>query len=125
MAETQLLPYERIEGELLVKAIRLCDGERLLVRRPFGWHIDGHHIPNAAEHFEREGVCEEHGWVVVCDYGPHIAVVRVRTERDVLLRTLRGLHDDVAEYARINNLGGFGNHWLTAARVVLEKAEAK
>jgi hypothetical protein len=72
----QTLPYERFNEESLVRAIRLFDGERLLVLQPFGWHIDGKHIPNAVEHFSREWVCEEHKWEVVCDYGPYVAVVR-------------------------------------------------
>ena len=71
------LPYERFySSEAIGEAIRLFKDERLLVLQPFGWHIDGQHIPNAAEHFSREGVCKEHGWEVVCDFGPYIAVVR-------------------------------------------------
>ena len=34
---------------------------------------------------------------------------------------LRGLHDDVDEYRRINNLGGHDNHWLVCARKVLKE----
>jgi hypothetical protein len=70
------LPYERItDSKALAAVVRLFDGEHLLVLQPFGWHLDGRHIPNAAEHFSREGVCAEHGWQVVCDYGPYVAVV--------------------------------------------------
>ncbi len=69
------LPYERVDDALLMTAIHLWKGEHLLVLRPFGWHLDGHHIPNAAEHFSREGVCKDHGWRVICEYGPYIAVV--------------------------------------------------
>ena len=54
------------------------------------------------------------------------ALEEVSTERDALqaqvagLReALQGLHDDVADYARINNLGGFDNHWMKAARAAL------
>jgi hypothetical protein len=72
---TNVLPYERLNEDELRAAIRLEPWERLLVLRPFGWHIDGSHIPNAAEHFSRESVCEEHGWTVICDYGPYIAIV--------------------------------------------------
>jgi hypothetical protein len=72
----EFLPYERIGDSSLADSIRLMPGERLLVLQPFGWHIDGSHIPNAAEHFSREGVCKEHGWEVVFDFGPYIAVVR-------------------------------------------------
>ena len=49
------LPYERIDDKKLMEAVRLFKGEQLLVLRPFGWHIDGKHIPNAAEHLSREG----------------------------------------------------------------------
>jgi len=41
-----------------------------------------------------------------------------------LLAALRMLHDDVAEYARLNNLGGFDNHAMAAARAALAKAES-
>jgi hypothetical protein len=73
---TVTLPYERLNEGALINAIRLQLGERLLVLQPFGWHIDGYHIPNAAEHFERESVCRAHRWEVVDDYGPYIAIVR-------------------------------------------------
>lgn len=36
-----------------------------------------------------------------------------------LVRALRGLHDDVIDYSRINNLGGESNRWLVEARRVL------
>ncbi len=39
-----------------------------------------------------------------------------------LLGALKGLHDDIAEYARINQLGGWDNHWMRAARAAIEKA---
>jgi hypothetical protein len=74
-----VLPYERLAidyGPSLLQAFNLRPGERLLVLRPFGWQIDGQHIPNAYEHFSRESICREHRWVVVCDYGPYIAIVR-------------------------------------------------
>ena len=70
------LPYERIDSKLLQQVIRLYRGERLLVLQPFGWHLDGHHIPNAVEHFSREWVCDEHRLQVICDFGPYIAIVR-------------------------------------------------
>jgi hypothetical protein len=77
----QVLPYERLNDAALLKAVRLYDGERLLVLQPWGWHIDGKHIPNAAEQLSREGVCEEHRWEVVCDYGPYVAIVLPLTQR--------------------------------------------
>jgi hypothetical protein len=45
-----------------------------------------------------------------------------RERREHLEAALRGLHDDIAEYQRINNLGGFDNHWMRAARAALSKA---
>lgn len=82
-ATCHVLPYERLDDERLLDAVRLYDGERLLVLQPYGWHIDGRHIPNACEHFSRESICEEHGWEVVCEYGPYVAVVRRKTAGDV------------------------------------------
>ena len=70
------LPYERLNETALVEAVRLNDGEHLLVLQPYGWHIDATHIPNAAEHFGRECVVKDLRMVVVCDFGPYIAVVR-------------------------------------------------
>lgn len=70
-------PYERLVNEdALQAAIRLNTGESLLVLRPFGWHLNGSHLPNQAEHFERDGVCADIGVEVVCEFGPYIAVVR-------------------------------------------------
>ena len=77
-ADVQVLDYERLDDDRLLAAIRLYDGEHLLVLQPWGWHLDGKHIPNAVEHFSREGVCADHGWDVVCDYGPYVAIVRAR-----------------------------------------------
>lgn len=34
-------------------------------------------------------------------------------------RALKGLHDDNADYLRLNNLGGYDNHWMVAARAAL------
>lgn len=50
-------------------------------------------------------------------------IVRACNSHDELLAALKGLHDDIAEYARINNLGGFDNHWMKAARAAIAKAE--
>jgi hypothetical protein len=60
--------------------IFLRPGESLLVRRPFGWHLNGKHLPNQAEHFERDGVCASLRMEVVCDFGDHVAVVRACAE---------------------------------------------
>lgn len=73
---TNWLPYERLVEDALLRSISRNDGESLLVLQPFGWHLNGTHVPNMAEHFEREWVCKELGYEVVCDFGPYIAIVR-------------------------------------------------
>lgn len=71
------LPYERIADEKrLVSSIFLRVDASVLILQPFGWHLNGEHIPNCAEHLSREWVCGIHGWEVVCDFGPYIAIVR-------------------------------------------------
>ena len=70
------LPYERLDETGLRMSIRLNEGEHLLVLQPFGWHINGTHIPNAPEHFGREGVMKDIRVELVCDFGPYIAIVR-------------------------------------------------
>ena len=47
----------------LLESIRLNEGEHLLVLQPFGWHIDGQHIPNAGQNTSsakepRKSACE-------------------------------------------------------------------
>lgn len=75
------LPYERIaEEEKLVEALLLYADEQVLILQPFGWHLNGDHIPNCPEQFSREWVCGIHGWEVVCDFGPYIAIVRQQPE---------------------------------------------
>jgi hypothetical protein len=39
-----------------------------------------------------------------------------------LLAALQGLHDDVADYIKLNNLGGYDNHWMLAARAAIATA---
>ena len=41
-----------------------------------------------------------------------------------LLEALKGLHDDVMDYIKLNGLGGEDNHWLVIARAVIAKATA-
>ena len=48
-----------------------------------------------------------------------------RAEIERLRSALRGLHDDIVEYQRINHLGGYDNHWMLAARAALAATEAK
>lgn len=38
---------------------------------------------------------------------------------DEAMAALRGLYEDNVDYLRLNYLGGFHNHWLTAARKAL------
>ena len=42
-----------------------------------------------------------------------------------LYRTLQQLHDNIAEYARINNLGGLDNQDMQQARAALAKARGE
>ena len=42
-----------------------------------------------------------------------------------MLAALRALHDNIAEYAKINNLGGFDNHDMRQARAAIAKAEGR
>jgi hypothetical protein len=46
-------------------------------------------------------------------------------ERDALRFALQGLHDDVADYQRINHLGGYDNHWMKIARDALAQEFAQ
>lgn len=50
----------------------------------------------------------------------HAALIAAAPE---LLAALKALHDDIAEYARINNLGRFDNHVMRQARAAIAKAE--
>ena len=43
----------------------------------------------------------------------------LNAENQRLRAALRGLHDDTADYIRLNNLGGYDNHWMKAAREAL------
>jgi hypothetical protein len=42
-----------------------------------------------------------------------------------LYDALQLLHDNIAEYAKINNLGGFNNHDMKFARAALAKARGE
>lgn len=39
-----------------------------------------------------------------------------------LLEALKGLHDDIMDYIRLNSLGAENNHWLVQARAAITKA---
>jgi hypothetical protein len=47
----------------------------------------------------------------------------MRGKIEPLVEALQMLHDDIADYARINNLGGFQNHAMKLARAALAKAK--
>jgi hypothetical protein len=49
-------------------------------------------------------------------------VAELEAEREALRAALRMLHDDVAEYQRINHLGGYDNHVMRVARAALDTA---
>ena len=36
------------------------------------------------------------------------------------MAALKALHDDIAEYARLNNIGGFDNHAMVNARAAID-----
>lgn len=55
----------------------------------------------------------------------HEANARLIAAAPDLLAALKGLHDDIAEYAHINRLGGFDNHWMKAARAAIDKADGR
>jgi hypothetical protein len=48
-----------------------------------------------------------------------------RAEVERMRGALRGLHDDIVEYQRINHLGGYDNHWMLAARAALAATETQ
>jgi hypothetical protein len=50
------------------------------------------------------------------------ANARLIASAPLLLEALQALHNDIAEYARINNLGGFDNHCMRQARAAIQKA---
>lgn len=50
-------------------------------------------------------------------------IVRACNHHEALLAALKALHDDIADYARINNLGGFDNHCMRQARAAIANVE--
>ncbi len=46
-------------------------------------------------------------------------------ERDDLLTALTLLYDNIAEYQRINNLGGYDNHDMRMARAAITRATGR
>jgi hypothetical protein len=52
-------------------------------------------------------------------------IVRAVNSHDMLVEALQRLHDNLAEYQRINNLGGYDNQEMKVARNALELARGK
>lgn len=51
-----------------------------------------------------------------------------KNQRDHLAFVFKGLYDDIAEYQKINKIGGYNNHWMKLARQALnldQKSEDK
>lgn len=59
----------------------------------------------------------------LCGYIQRESDADIIAAAPVLLAALKMLHDDVADYARVNNLGGFDNHAMKAARAAIAEAE--
>jgi hypothetical protein len=53
-----------------------------------------------------------------------VKISELLEENARLTAALKGLHDDEAEYQRINQSGGYDNHWMRAARDVLSGSRA-
>ena len=47
---------------------------------------------------------------------------RLHEVNQELLEALKGLHDDIMDYIRLNSLGAENNHWLVQARAAIAKA---
>lgn len=56
--------------------------------------------------------------------GDFISVVAA-SDYDAVAAVLLGLYEDNVDYLRLNNLGGYDNHWLKAAREVLGMTAAQ
>jgi hypothetical protein len=52
-------------------------------------------------------------------------IVSAVNTHDALVAALQSLHDNLAEYQRINNLGGYDNQDMQQARAALELARKK
>jgi hypothetical protein len=60
---------------------------------------------------------------VIAENGNKPLIVRAVNSHADLLEALKQLHDNIAEYARINNLGGFDNQDMKMARAAIANAE--
>lgn len=71
-------PHERFKLDVDFRDVIHCfPGEHILSLHPFGWHLDGRHIPNCPEQW---GVQDAMGTVgmtrLVQSYGDYIHIVR-------------------------------------------------
>ena len=83
-----------------------------------GLSMDGNHV--VIDH--QDGVIELYGE----NKKAHAEfIVRACRAHDELLEALKLLHDNLAEYQRINNIGGYENHDMCMARAAIAKAKAK
>jgi len=62
------------------------------------------------------------GWGNVMQSGID-RITALEAERDALREGLRGMYEDTLEYQRINNLGGYDNHWMKIARALLNNKD--
>lgn len=73
------LPYERFRFGTDFRSVIMClRGEHILSLHPFGWHLDGSHIPNCPEHFSVDAALACTRMEPVYSYGPYLYVVRLR-----------------------------------------------
>lgn len=74
--EHVVAPHERIQPDKISEAIGHSGNEFVVCRSAFRWMRDGQVIPNAYESFSLQGICEDNGWSIVCQYGDSLAVLR-------------------------------------------------
>lgn len=92
---------------------------------PWGWVYDGSKDYSIGRAADPQGHNVANVYAYGRDYDRAEANCNLIAAAPDLLAALKGLHDDIAEYARINNLGGFDNHWMLAARAAIAKAEGR
>lgn len=70
--------HERFKLDINFRDVIHCfPGEHILSLHPFGWHLDGHHIPNCQEQWSLEDAMRTTGLnVLVQSYGEYIHIVR-------------------------------------------------
>lgn len=90
-----------------------------------GYRIDGDGIDQIAFVWRENRRCPYLGGQAVGEvFGEKQAeqYARLFAAAPDLLEALQMLHDNIAEYAKINNLGGFDNHDMRCARAAIAKA---